>query len=100
MPFKLNISILGKDLETGGITRNQQVRDFVQQDKTLAEILTAMMMKANPITTVTAPDQTDQKLIWVVAPDPDTNEPSILITTRDGAAKRSLTIPKVFQSAE
>ena len=100
MPFKLNISILGKDLETGGITRNQQVRDFVQKDKTLAEILTAMMMKANPITTVTSPDQTDQKLIWVVAPDPDTNEPSILITTRDGAAKRSLTIPKVFQPAE
>lgn len=96
-PFDFSIRIIGKDLELDGITRNGQVRDFKQMDKTVAEVLTAMMMKVNPITTVKEPSEADQKLIWVIGPDPDDNKTRILITTRNGAAKRNLTLPDVFQ---
>ena len=96
------IRIIGEDLEKGGgITRNQSIRDFKQEDKTFAEILTALVLKGNPITTVKSPTEADQKLIWVVGPDPD--DPSkqiILITTRDAAATKKYTLPAVFVAKE
>ena len=98
LPFPFEIKILGADLQLGGITQNQSIRDFEARDKTLAEILTAMVMKANPITTVKAPSEPDQKLIWVVGPDPsDASRNIILITTRDAAAKKNYTLPDVFK---
>ncbi|HEV7282100.1 MAG TPA: protein kinase [Pirellulaceae bacterium] len=95
MSPKLNLKIVGKHLEANGITRNQQVRDFDQQDKTVAEVLTAMMQKANPppVEDLTTPEQ---KLIWVVANDPDSGEKSILITTRDAAAANGYELPAPF----
>jgi len=95
------IKIIGGDLEKGSITRNQSVRDFKQEDKTFAEILTALVLKANPITTVKSPTETDQKLIWVIGPDPDDpSKPIILITTRDAAATKKYTLPAVFVAKE
>jgi hypothetical protein len=97
LPFPFDIKILGTDLQLNGITQNQSIRDFEGRDKTLAEILTAMVMKANP-TAVKAPSEPDQKLIWVVGPDPaDASNNIILITTRDAAAKKNYTLPEVFQ---
>lgn len=95
MPLKLNLKIVGKHLEANGITRNQQVREFDQQDKTVAEVLTAMVQKANPppVEDITTPEQ---KLIWVVANDPDSGEKSILITTRDAAAANGYELPEPF----
>jgi hypothetical protein len=94
---EFDIKLIGKDMEKDGITRNQSIVDFKQDDKTVAEVLTAMVMKAN------APNQPDpsvpdQKLIWVVAPDPD--KPArqiILITTRAAAEREKYKLPAPFQ---
>lgn len=96
-PVDFSIKILGDDLQLDGITRNQSIRDFMQNDKTVGEIVTALVMRANPITTVKTPDELDQKLIWVLGPDPD--DPSkrlVLITTRQMAEKKSYALPAVF----
>lgn len=95
MPLKLNLRIMGNDLQANGITRNQQVREFDQQDKTIAEVLTAMVQKANP-PPVEDPTTPEQKLLWVVANDPDSGEKSILITTRDAAAANGYELPAAF----
>jgi len=98
LAFPFDSRILGSDLEKNGITRNQQIREFDQQDKTLAEILTAIVVKANPKTTTDAKDP-NQQLIWVVGPDPDDPRRDILlITTRDAAAEKNYVVPAVFRS--
>ena len=66
LPFNFSIHILGNDLQADGITRNQPIRDFAQQDQTLAEILTALVMKANPVTTVRSPSEPAQRLVWAI----------------------------------
>jgi hypothetical protein len=96
LPFAFGIRILGADLERGGITRNQQIRDFDQQDKTLAEILTAMMLKANP-KVATGPQDPEQQLVWLVGADPEApTRKIVLITTRDAAAQRNDPLPAIF----
>ncbi|MCU0879116.1 MAG: hypothetical protein MUF06_15130 [Pirellulaceae bacterium] len=96
-PVPFEIRILGTDLEKDGITRNQTIRDFKHEDRSVADILTALVMKANPITTVKDPSETDQKLIWVVGPDPDNPAKQIiLITTRAAAATKNYKLPAPF----
>ncbi len=96
IPF--DIKIMGKDLEMNGITQNQQIRDFEASDQSIREVLTAMVMKANPITTVKTPNEADQKLIWVIGPDPnDASKNIILITTRDAAAAKGYALPDEFK---
>lgn len=98
LPFEFAVKILGTDLEKDGITRNQQVRDFNHQDKSVADVLTAMVMKANPVTTVKTPDEPNQKLIWVVGPDPANNANMVvLITTRAAAEQKKYVLPEVFR---
>ncbi len=93
-----HIKIIGDDLKLDGITRNQSIRDFKQEGKTVAEVLTALVRKANPVTTVKDPSEVDQKLLWVVGPDPDDAKKSIiLITTRQMAEKKKYTLPDVFK---
>ena len=95
--FDFGIKIIGDDLKLDGITRNQQIRNFSQQGKTVGEILTALVMKANPVTTVKKPSETDQKLIWVVGPDPDNpSRKIVLITTRAAAETKKYTLPATF----
>ena len=82
-----------------GITRNQQIKDFHRDRQTVAELLTGLVMKANPVTTVEAPTEPDQKLIWVVAADPDNpSQRTVLVTTRRAAQQRGYELPRVFQS--
>lgn len=96
--FDFGITILGDDLKLEGITRNQQIRDFNQQGKTVAEILTALVMKANPVTTVQSPSEDDQKLVWVVGQDPDNpSRKIVLITTRSAAEAKNYTLPAPFR---
>jgi hypothetical protein len=98
LPFPFDIKLLGADLQLNGITQNQQIRDFEARDQSLKDILTAMVMKANPITTVKSPNEPDQKLLWVVGPDPaDPSKNIILITTRDSAAAKNYTLPEAFK---
>jgi hypothetical protein len=94
---EFKIKIIGGDLEKDGITRNQSVRDFNQADKTIAEILTALVMKANPVTTVKDPSEADQKLVWLIGPDPEeAGKEVVLITTRTAAATSKQTLPAQF----
>jgi len=98
LKFPFAIHILGNDLQLNGITQNQQIVGFKEDNKTLGEILTAIVMKANPITTVKSPSELDQKLVWVVGPSPENPaQEAVLITTRDAAAKKKFILPKVFQ---
>jgi hypothetical protein len=98
LPFEFKIKILGPDLEKDGITRNQQIREFEQKDTSVADVLTAMVRKANPITTVKDPSELDQKLVWVIGPDPESAANSIvLVTTRTGAEQKKLALPDPFR---
>ncbi len=98
LPFEFKIKIMGDHLLLDGITRNQTVRNFSQSDKTVAEILTALAFKANPITTVQDPSEPDQKLIWVVAENPDQpGQQVVLITTRQMAEKKRYQLPMSFR---
>ncbi|MCH5373282.1 MAG: hypothetical protein JJ992_04855, partial [Planctomycetes bacterium] len=98
LAFPFAIRILGGDLEKNGITRNQQIREFDQQDRPLAEILTAMVLKANPKAT-TDPRDPSQQLIWAIGPSPEgADHGAILITTRDAAAQRGYEVSATFRS--
>lgn len=92
-PFAFSIEVVGTDLEPEGITRNQQIRDFESKDKTLAEALTALVMKANPDQSVTEARDPNQKLIWM----PSNDTPGkILISTRAGAKNKGIELPSSF----
>lgn len=97
LPFEFDIVLLGMDMQKDGITKNQSIRDFNQQDVTVAEVLTALVMRGNPDTTVKSPNQPNQKLVWCVGDDPNkAGRRVVLITTRDGAAARGIQLPSVF----
>jgi hypothetical protein len=96
-PFDFTIRILGKDLQLNGITRNMSIRDFKQENKTAGEVLTAIVRKANPITTVKDPSEIDQQLVWVVGKDPDDGKMRVLVTTRGGVDRNKYTLPDVFK---
>jgi eukaryotic-like serine/threonine-protein kinase len=96
-PFDFQIKIIGSDLEKDGITRNQSISNFKQDNQPVADILTALVMKANPITTVREPSEADQKLLWTVAADPDNaSQQVVLITTRAAAAAKGYELPPQF----
>jgi eukaryotic-like serine/threonine-protein kinase len=96
-PFEFGIKILGDDLKLDGITRNQSIRDFKQENQTVADILTALVRKANPVTTVKDPSEKDQKLVWVIGPDPENpGKQIVLITTRTAATTKKYTLPALF----
>ena len=97
LPFEFDIKIDGNDLMDEGITRNQAIRDFVIEDKPLEEILTGIVMKANPVTTVQSPTEKDQKLVWLITDDPiKAGTRIILLTTRKAAESKQYTLPPVF----
>ena len=97
LPFAFEIRIVGTDLEPEGITRNQQIRDFQSTGEPLANVLTQLVIKENPVQTVVSPTETDQKLVWVKSPE---QAGTILITTRNAAAANSVELPTAFQSTD
>ena len=99
LPFPFEIKLLGNDLLTEGITKNQRPGEFDMQQKTLSEILTEIMIRANPNKDITGPADPNCKLVWVVGPDPDNPDQNIiLVTTRGAAATKSYELPAVFQT--
>ncbi len=95
---KFVVRIIGADLQLDGITRNQQIRNFNESDKTVAELLSELCRRANPVTAA-ALNQPDQKLVWVVGEDPNNpNNRAVLLTTRKAAAAKALELPTVFRS--
>jgi|GEM_PF-6729284 len=92
----VEVFLMGNDMERDGITKNQQVREFRFADTPLREVLTALVMRANPVTTVTSPTESDQKLVWVIGPHPEQSDrKAVLITTRTAAAGK-YELPKEF----
>ena len=88
---------MGDDLESDGITRNKELRDFAQENKTVAEVLTALVMTANPLPNVKVPNEKDQQLLWVIAPDPDNPSNRIVLITTRKVADQKYTLPEVFR---
>lgn len=92
------IEVLGQDLQAEGITRNQTLRDLKYKDVPAAEVLTSLVMQANPAPVLGSPADPRQKLIWVVATDPaDAKRSVVYLTTRAAAAKRGDLLPKAFE---
>jgi len=94
---EFRIKIIGPDLQLDGITRNQQIRGFDVQDSTLSRILTQLVVKANP-NQVEDPSDPGQKLVWVLAPNPDGADPDeiVLITTRRAAEANDYQLAEPF----
>ncbi|MCP4778174.1 MAG: hypothetical protein GY880_28500, partial [Planctomycetaceae bacterium] len=101
LPFDFNIRLIGADLEKDGITKNQRPSELVIEQKSVAEILTSIMMAANPSKDITGANDPMCKLIWVVSDDPEKpGQKAILITTRAAAAAKSYQLPPAFQVPE
>ena len=99
LPFDFNIRLIGGDLEADGITKNQRPGELVIEQKSLGEILTTIMVGANPDKDISGPQDPNCKLIWVVADDPENpGQKAILITTRKAAAQKSYSLPAAFQT--
>ena len=95
------MKIIGGDLQLNGITQNQQIRGFEENNLPLRDVLTKIVRGANPDKTATGPDDPKQALIWVVNPvGKSPAETEILITTRDAAKKKDYVLPKEFQLKE
>ncbi len=90
------ITIIGGDLEKSGITQNQQVRDFQMRDVPLRNVLTQLVLGANPDKTATGPADPKQSLIWVVDPAATPQTPALLITTRPQAQAKGYALPREF----
>jgi hypothetical protein len=93
----LRMSINGTAFQKEGITQNQQVRNFAQKGVALRTVLTDLVRRANPVTTVQSPTEKDQKVVWVVLDDPEnTGGKKIELTTRTWATDNKVTLPKEF----
>jgi hypothetical protein len=99
LPFVFEVRLLGADLAEQGITQNQRLAPLELRDATLAEILTAMVVSANPDKNATGPSDPRCRLVWIVGEDPNQpGRPIVMVTTRQAAANRGLTLPPPFQT--
>jgi serine/threonine protein kinase len=93
----LRMSINGTAFQKEGITQNQQVRNFVQKGVPLRTVLTDLVRRANPVTTVQSPTEKDQKVVWIVLDDQENaGGKKIELTTRTWATDNKVTLPKEF----
>ena len=83
LKFDFKIKIDGVGLETEGITRNQQVREFNISNRTVESALTELLGQVNP------------ELVWVVCMDEEKKDRKIvLVTTRKTAQKKGYDLPE------
>lgn len=102
------IKIIGGDLQLMGITQNQQIRNFDKQDLPLRQVLTDLVVAANPDKSAVGPSDPKQSLIWVVTDPNDTSTAAesgggsnkqasrILVTTRQAAQTNPYDLPSEF----
>ncbi|XZE20185.1 hypothetical protein SH449x_000043 [Pirellulaceae bacterium SH449] len=94
---RVEMMINGGAFQKEGITQNQQIRDFSFERKPLREVLTNLVRRANPVTTVQSPTEKDQKIVWVVLDNPDSpGSKKIELTTRVWAETNGVQLPKEF----
>ncbi len=99
LPFQFRIRLMGSHLEEDGITKNQRPGELDIQQKPLGEILTSIMIGANPSKDISGSHDPNCKLIWVIAEDPDEpGKQAVLITTRRAAAKNAYVLPDDFKT--
>jgi len=94
---KLKIEILSKDLQNEGITKNQRLGRLSFKNESVGQVLTAIMIQANPRTGLSTPSDEKQVLVW--APKKETKisaKAIVFVTTRVGATKRKLKLPRAF----
>lgn len=95
----ISMAINGTAFQKEGITRNQQVRAFKQSGIPLRAVLTDLVRRANPITTVQSPTEKNQKVVWLVLENPDRpGEKKIELTTRTWSETNKVSLPKEFVS--
>jgi hypothetical protein len=94
---QLRFTLDGGAFERGGITRNQQLRDFKHIDLPMRDALTAIAKRGNPVTTLKDTHGEDQRLIWVVRDDPEqAGKQMISLTTRAEATAKKIPLPVEF----
>ncbi|MCA9132807.1 MAG: hypothetical protein KDA45_06620, partial [Planctomycetales bacterium] len=91
LPFVLD----GAAFRQAGITRNQQLRDFVLDKQSVRQGLTEIARRGNPDPTVTDLRQPEQRLVWVVA-EPTPGSPVVRLTTRAAAMAAGTPLPVEF----
>ena len=97
LPFEFEIRLMGSDLSKQGITQNQRPSDFDLKQTPLSDILTEIMVRANPDKNISGPSDPNCKMVWVVADDPkQSGRKIIMITTRVAAQEKSYELPAAF----
>jgi hypothetical protein len=98
LEYPFQVLINGNDLLLEGITKNQRPGDFELKDVSVAEILTEIVVRANPDKAATGPHDERCKLIWIISEDPDDATRKIIeITTRKAAENRKAELPEPFR---
>jgi hypothetical protein len=91
LPFEFSIELDGNALRLEGITQNQKVSNFRLENQPLADILTALVLKANPDPAVTTARDPKCKLIWLI--DPARPLGQIRVSTRAAAQENGWVLP-------
>lgn len=98
LPFEFNIQIAGTDLQLEGITQNQRPGPLQIENQSVAQILTQVMVSANPNREISGPSDANCKLVWVIVDSAETaGGKSVLITTRKAVAQKGYALPEVFR---
>jgi eukaryotic-like serine/threonine-protein kinase len=98
LPFQFRIRLIGPDLQVEGITQNQRPAELNMEQLPLNEILTAIMVSANPAKDISGPADPRCKLVWVIADDPDNpGQKMVAITTRNAADQKKYLLPPAFR---
>ena len=93
----ISITINGAAFQKEGITRNQSVRSFQHNGDSLRVILTDLVRRANPVTTVQSPTERNQKVVWLLLEDvAQPGQKRIELTTRAWSESNRVTLPKEF----
>ncbi len=94
------LEIAGRDLQLEGITKNQSF-GIDLHDQPAAEILLAVLLRANPDQTASGPTDVKQKLVYVLRQGEikgEGDQPgAIVVTTRSAANRRGEKLPAVFE---
>ena len=99
LPFEFNIRIAGTDLQKDGITQNQRPGPLQIVDRSVAEILTQVMVSANPNREISGAADPKCKLVWVIMEDSESpGKKIVLITTRAAAAEKGYALPEAFKA--
>jgi hypothetical protein len=94
--LKFEIKLAGQDLQAEGITRNARIRPFELEKQTLSDALTYIVKVANPVPLVMDLTSDQQKLVWVVAADPDDRTREFVLLTSRAAAEKKYVLKEPF----